>query len=88
MGHFSFLFRFNHPANAFAAVFALASKDEVFLFHFRRFQGNRNRPDALSAVDIVEDLFLCPLGDSFPSPGRLWRERISWMDGHYHLVFS
>jgi len=84
----SFSVIFNHPADLCVAVLALASKDEVFPLHFRRLQDNRYRPKALPAEDIVENPLLGPLGDCLPSPCCLWRERISWMDGHYHLFFS
>jgi hypothetical protein len=78
----------NHSANLSAAVSALASKNEVLPHHFRRLQDNRNRRDALPTVDVIENLLLRPLRDSLPSPCRLRRERIGWMIGHYHLVFS
>ena len=81
-------FRLNPPANGFAAVTALASKDEVFVFHFRRLQKDQNRRSALPAEDILENLVSCPLGDSPPSPCCFRRERINWMNGHYHLFFS
>ncbi len=84
----SFSVIFNHPANVCAALLALASEDEILPLHFRRLQDNRNRPDALSAVDVVENLLLCPLRNSRPSSCCLQRERIAWMLCHYHFVFS